>query len=397
MARTKRSELFTADEIAVVHVMNRVVRRCFLIGVDPASGRNFDHRKRWIEDELEKSAANFGIDLIAFSLLSNHMHLILRSRPDVVATWNDLEVSRRWLMLCPIRKDAHGKAAEPSEAELNAIRLNPDKVSEIRSRLSNISWWMRLMCQRIAQRANREDGMEGHFWQSRFRGVRLIDEQAILAAAAYVDLNPIRAELAETIEASDFTSVQRRIRSLPQEGRPAVAENPPLEHTAVEPEPSGPADAVDSPELPFSKASKSSPTPTATPVHACLRTSAPNRYLAPVQIDEQGDAIGALPSHGKDRCSDKGFASMSAVDYLELLDWTARKIAPGKRGMTPTDAPPVLERIGMKPTAWCQLVKHFGVLFRLVAGRPHHVDAFRSRLRSGPFYLPNKTRELLAG
>jgi len=32
MARLARVELFAADEVAVVHVMNRVVRRCFLLG-----------------------------------------------------------------------------------------------------------------------------------------------------------------------------------------------------------------------------------------------------------------------------------------------------------------------------------------------------------------------------
>ena len=80
----------------------------------------------------------------------------------------------------------------------------------IRGRLSDISWWMRLLSQHIAQRVNKEDGEIGKFWQARYRAVRLLDETAILACAAYVDLNPIRAALAETIEGSDFTSAQKR-------------------------------------------------------------------------------------------------------------------------------------------------------------------------------------------
>jgi hypothetical protein len=70
-------------------MFNRVVRRCFLLGDDPVSGKNFDHRKQWIEDELEKFSGAMGIDLLGFSILSNHFHLLLRSRPDVVATWDD--------------------------------------------------------------------------------------------------------------------------------------------------------------------------------------------------------------------------------------------------------------------------------------------------------------------
>ena len=56
---------------------------------DPVSGKNYDHRKQWLEDRLKRFAASFGIDLLCFSILSNHFHLVLRSRPDVVATWDE--------------------------------------------------------------------------------------------------------------------------------------------------------------------------------------------------------------------------------------------------------------------------------------------------------------------
>jgi hypothetical protein len=76
------------------------------MGHDPVTGRNYAHRKQWVEDELKRLAAGFGIDLLVFSVLSNHFHLVLRSRPDVVATWEDTEVARRWLRLCPVKRDA---------------------------------------------------------------------------------------------------------------------------------------------------------------------------------------------------------------------------------------------------------------------------------------------------
>jgi hypothetical protein len=65
-----RVEVFSPEEVAIVHVMNRVVRRCFLLGDDPITGKNFDHRKVWIEDLLNRSAANFGIDLLGFAIMS---------------------------------------------------------------------------------------------------------------------------------------------------------------------------------------------------------------------------------------------------------------------------------------------------------------------------------------
>ena len=292
------------------------------------------------------------------------MHLVLRSRPDVVETWDDTEVARRWLMLCPKRRDALGRAKEPAVTELNSIRLDADKTADIRGRLSDISWWMRLLCQRIAQRANREDGAEGKFWESRFRGVRLIDEEAILAAAAYVDLNPIRAALAETLEDSDFTSVQRRIRSLVVEVDTATES--PTSNSSV---------------IAVSASAESQ--------------SRPDSCLSPVSIDELLDALGPQPSASQHRCSDKGFASMTSADYLQLLDWTARQIVGGKRGSTPADAPPIFARLRIKPEVWCELVANFGILFSLVAGQPHRVDQFRSRRRRSRFHLRASTRELL--
>ena len=71
MARLARAAGFSSDEIAVVHVMNRVVRRCFLLGDDPISGKNFDHRKIWIEDQLQIETACFGINLLGFALMSS--------------------------------------------------------------------------------------------------------------------------------------------------------------------------------------------------------------------------------------------------------------------------------------------------------------------------------------
>ena len=118
MARLARAEVFAADEIAIVHVMNRVVHRCFLIGADRLTGKNCDHRKLWIEQLLEHFASCFGLDLLAFAILSNHFHLILRSRPDVVATWDDREVARRW----------QGEAGDTESAGINRLGVENERV-----------------------------------------------------------------------------------------------------------------------------------------------------------------------------------------------------------------------------------------------------------------------------
>ncbi len=57
MARLSRIEIFAPDEIAIVHFMNRTVRRCFLLGNDPLTGKNHDHQKLWLDKELKRLAA----------------------------------------------------------------------------------------------------------------------------------------------------------------------------------------------------------------------------------------------------------------------------------------------------------------------------------------------------
>ena len=373
MARIARAEVFSPDEVAIVHVMNRVVRRCFLLGTDPVTGKNFDHRKAWIERYLQQFAASFGIDLLGFAILSNHFHLMLRSRPDVVATWSDTEVARRWLMLCPIRKDAERDAEEPNEMELNSIRNDPLKLEITRLRLSDIGWWMRLLCQHIATRANHEDQEVGKFWQSRFRAVRLMDEAAVLACAAYVDLNPIRAKLAKTLESSDFTSAQRRIQSQPEASHSETAKNSAIKPPAAERQLNS-----------------------AQTLNTAPKRNAADRFLSPIQLHERSDAeLGPRPAKSGHRCSHKGFLPLSPREYLTLLDWTARQIARGKSGVTPRNVPPIFQRLGFDAPTWMELVQDFGRMFRTVAGRPQTVDALRSRVNQHRFHLTGQARKLL--
>lgn len=377
MARLARVDVFSADEVAIIHVMNRTVRRCYLMGNDSLTGKNFDHRKTWLEIELKRLAALFGIDLLCHAILSNHFHLVLRSRPDVVAQWDDTEVARRWRMLCPLRKDANGRAEEPNDFELDMIRMNPVRMASIRTRLSDISWWMRLLSQNIAQRANRDDQEVGKFWQARYRAVRLLDETALLACAAYVDLNPIRAAIAETIEQSDYTSAQRRVESI-----------------QVKQKEQDVRDAMKNEGESLSRDDQENATVTLT-TRALERRYA-DSHLSPVSIDERRDAIGACGNTEGYRASDKGFLPMSTAVYLEILDWTARCIRSDKRGATPANARPIFERLGISVDVWHELVNGFGKLFYTVAGKPHEIDSCRSRNGRHRYKTKPKARELLS-
>jgi len=180
-----RADLVDPLEVAAYHCIHRCVRRNFLCGNDPYNGRNYDHRKAWLEERMKFLAGLFGIDLKTIFIWP--FLFGGRSRPDVVTTWGDTEVARRWLMLCPHRKNELGEAEEPSDAELNTIRNCSERLVEIRSRLSDISWLMRMLAEPVARSANREEQVTGHFWEGRYKCVKLCDEAALLACLAYVD------------------------------------------------------------------------------------------------------------------------------------------------------------------------------------------------------------------
>src|SRR5690606_33941577 len=90
----------------------------------------------------------------------------------------------------------------------------PGRITELRSRLSNPSWLERQLDQHMGIRCNAEDQVRGHFWEGRFGMKRLLDEEAVLACMAYVDLNPIRAHAACSLEGYRHVSIGERLRTL---------------------------------------------------------------------------------------------------------------------------------------------------------------------------------------
>ena len=163
--------------------------------------------------------------------------------------------------------------------------------------------------------------------------------------------------MAEKLEDSQFTSVQRRIEELQDRIPIAIDDVNDSQPTSVNP--------------------------------------SRDRFLSPLTIDELRDSIGPCPSQSGFRCSEKGFLSISTIDYIELLDWTAMQIGLGKSRSTPSHVPPILKRLSLNPEVWSALVENFGKLFNNMAGRPETIDMNRSRIRRRRFHLRREARALL--
>ncbi len=172
MPRPKRAEQFPPNEVAVAHCIQRCVRRAYLAGIDAGSQKSFEHRREWIRRRMELLASIFGMDVLSYAVLSNHIHVMLRTRPDVVKTWSDEDVASRWLRLFPGKK-LEEYLGSPTQADIAKVLGDAKRLALLRTRLSDISWFMRALCEPIARQANFEDKCTGRFWKDALRLRRL--------------------------------------------------------------------------------------------------------------------------------------------------------------------------------------------------------------------------------
>ena len=212
MPACPRKDVVDPEQIGVYHCWNRCVRRAWLCGFDPLTGVDYEYRRLWIKDRLALLAQLYAIEIGWHALMSNHIHLILRNRPDVVATWSDQEVVRRMLTIHRLTRALDGDCQPPNALEIRMAMADPEQVACYRRRLADVSSFMASLDEYVARRCNREDGVKGSFWEDRFGCRSLEDESAILVCGIYIDLNPIRAGEARTPEDARHTSAWNRIQ-----------------------------------------------------------------------------------------------------------------------------------------------------------------------------------------
>lgn len=335
-----RSEIVSLEDTPWYHVVCRCVRRAFLCGHDTLTGKSFEHRRGWIEARIRQLAAVFTIDVAAYAVMSNHYHIVLKIDRERAQALSDDEVLARWTRLFDgpllVRRyqDANTRAAL-DEAQLARVR---EYAAHYRDRLSDLSWFMRVLNEGIAREANREDGVKGRFWEGRFKSQALLDEQAILMAMAYVDLNPIRAGMCETPEESAFTSIEARLAPDKVEAR--IAQSMETMRAAAGGE--------------SQRAGRDTP-----------RHVPPFTADAPQPRERALAALPPAPLMPFDATGREDWAIPYAWgEYLELVETLGRCLHPNKRGIIPEATPRLLERLGVDTEAFIEhgtrFLKEFG-------------------------------------
>ena len=153
-------------------------------------------------DRLMMLGSIFAIDILAYAVMANHLHLVLALQSERAAAWSAEQVVARFGKLFPMAKAAYERMDEEQQAA---------KVEQWRGRLSSLSWMMRGLNEHLARKASKEDGCTGRFWQGRFSSEPLLDESGLLACMAYVDLNPVRAGECDRLEDAEWTSIGERL------------------------------------------------------------------------------------------------------------------------------------------------------------------------------------------
>jgi len=297
-----RKHLISLEATPVYHVVSRCVRKQYLCGFDSKQEKDYSYRRDWIRERIFELNAIFAIDICSYCVMSNHVHLVLHVQQSRALEWDDREVARRWMALFGgnplVRSFLSNEDLSPAQRKAAS-----SLISEYRTRLFDISWFMRCLNEPIARKANAEEKVTGRFWEGRFKSQALLDEAAVIAAMAYVDLNPIRAGIAELPEESDYTSIQQRI----------------LEK-----------------------------------VSTATETSSESLDKLPKDLRA---AIGKLMPFA-DRAPDHPEYAIQyqTQDYLELVDWSGRAIIQGKRGSIPDHSPPILQRLKIDPDHYLRFI-----------------------------------------
>ena len=320
-----RRDIIPDGAEGVYHCMTRCVRRAFLCGNDPYTGKSFEHRREWVQSRLKLLAGIFSIEIYAFAVMANHLHVILRTRPDQLDKWSDEEVAYRWLRLFPIRRNAGKVVPGQAESDAGLLARDASNIRIIRSRLGSVSWFMRCLNENIARRANKEDDCKGRFWEGRFKSQVILDESALLACMAYVDLNPVRAGEVPLPEDSPFTSAYLRIKAN-RAGKRLKAIRSEIEESNSN------KHNTESYEV-GSKAAD---------------------WLCPFDDD-------------KPNCGHKAFP-ITTEEYLSILDWTGRLMGETAKGRIPESMEPILNRLRVKKEHWLDVVENFGRMFYRAAG-----------------------------
>ena len=173
---------------SVYHCVTRVVWRAFIFKRE---------EKEYFRKTMRQYEAYCGVKVLAFCLMSNHVHILVKVPPKPTRMLSDAALLEK---LALIYSDAHIADVKRWLAECRAIENKEDRKLAVRElkerytrRMCDLSEFMKAVKQKFTQWYNKRNGTTGTLWEGRFKSVLVEDGYAARMTAAYIDLNPVRA------------------------------------------------------------------------------------------------------------------------------------------------------------------------------------------------------------
>lgn len=170
----------------VFHVISRVVDKNFIFE---------EEEKGQFLGMMRRLESFSGVEVLSYCLMSNHFHILLHvpEKPEVIS---DEEVMERMQILYGEQKFAEFEREIAERKEMGDMAFEKELYEGMRKRMYDLSSYVRDLKLRFSKWFNAKMDRKGTLWEDRFRSV-LVEpsESAMVKVAAYIELNPVRAEL----------------------------------------------------------------------------------------------------------------------------------------------------------------------------------------------------------
>jgi putative transposase len=166
------SRLLNEGESTVYHVMSRTALDGFPLG---------DVEKDDLLEVIKQFGKLYFVDILGFSIMGNHFHLLVRMHPEF--QFEDKEIQNRVNQFYKSDKTIH-----------------QTEVSKYREKLGHLPEFMKDIKQGFTRKYNKEKKRKGFFWGQRFKSVIVENGETLINCLAYIDLNPVRANIVEKPE-----------------------------------------------------------------------------------------------------------------------------------------------------------------------------------------------------
>ena len=150
------------------------------------------------KDRLQSLILHFSqiyfTEILGFCLMDNHFHLLVRMFPE---DYGDEASLRERFRL------AYG----------DKVAFSSGKIKDFRKKWSSLSAFVKEIKQSFSRYYNKQNGRKGYLWGDRFKSVIVQDGRTLVNCLAYIDLNPVRANIVQRPEDYRWSSLGYHVQS----------------------------------------------------------------------------------------------------------------------------------------------------------------------------------------